>query len=156
MATHLLHAQDREHLRAATNDGALMGMSGLSKMGRWGRENPVVANEVGGGRERKGGTTRVVGKVRGETVSTGAKEAADINMVTHLLHAPDREHMREATNDGALMGMSGLSKTGTAGPRKPGRCERSGGWSGKVGEHSARRWKGTWGDGQHRCEGSSR
>jgi len=67
---------------------------------------------VGDGRERKGSTARVVRKAHGETVSSGAKEAADINMVTHLLHAPDRERMREATDNGALMGMLGLSKIG--------------------------------------------
>ena len=119
MAAHLLHAQGREHVREPTNDMALVGASGLSKMGWWGRENPVFANEAGGGRERKGSTTCVVGKAHGETVSSGAKEAADKNTATHLLHAQGREHMREATNDWALVRMSGLSKMGRQGRENP-------------------------------------
>jgi hypothetical protein len=82
----------------------------LSKIGQLGRENPVFANEAGGGRERKGSAARVVGKARGEAVSSGAKEAADKNVATHLLHVQDRECMREATDDGALMGASGCQK----------------------------------------------
>jgi hypothetical protein len=63
--------------------------------------------------------------------------------------------MQEGTNAGVLAGVSGLSKTGAAGPRKLGCCERSGERSRKKGEHNARRWKGAWRDRQLRCEGSS-
>jgi hypothetical protein len=126
----------------------------LSKMGRWGRENPVTANEAGGGRERKGSAARVVGKARGEAVSSGAKEAADKNVATHLLHAQDREHMRAATSDGAPTGVSGLSKMGAAGQRKHDSLEQNRGCSRGQGASLERHIEGQ--GSQQGCERSSK
>jgi hypothetical protein len=117
VVTHLLHAPDREHMREATNDRALMGMSGLSKMGWWGRENLVVASKMGGSWGRKGSATRVVGKARGETVSTGAKEAANKNKTAHLLHMQDEGTCGKRQAMGRRRGIR-FVKNGSSGAEK--------------------------------------
>jgi diadenosine tetraphosphatase ApaH/serine/threonine PP2A family protein phosphatase len=127
---HVLHMHDRERMQEATNDRALAGTSCLSKTGAVGpRKRGRCGRNGGHSRAGKGDATRVVGKAHGETVSTGAKEAANKNKVAHLLHTQGRGRLQEATNDGAPIGMSGSSKMGAARLRKQDSLEQNGGRS---------------------------